>query len=133
MRNERNWFGVDSSNEESLLEYGFLMCKAETGSSYEVVYMNGFDEDGNPLYCVSIYDHTFWLQECMDNDGFPDPARMANCCGMTVKDWIDTVKDSPQILLSDLLMYYGNCEILDGYYMKYYTEKEIRERLSKAL
>lgn len=137
MRKERNWFGVDMSNKESLFEIGFLMRYNPKRKNYEVIYINGFDEEGNYLFSCSSFNMDFWIEEIKESikkkDSFPDVASIAKCCGMDIKEWFNIVKDSPSNLLSDLLSYYGNYEIFTDAYVSYYSVPQIKKRLNKAL
>lgn len=137
MRKERNWFGVDMSNKESLFEIGFLMRYNPKRKNYEVIYINGFDEEGNYLFSCGSFNMDFWIEEIKESikkkDSFPDVASIAKCCGMDIKEWFDIVKDSPSNLLSDLLSYYGNYEIFTDAYVSYYSVPQIKKRLNKAL
>ena len=137
MRKERNWFGVDMSNKESLFEIGFLMRYNPKRKNYEVIYINGFDEEGNYLFSCGSFNMDFWIEEIKESikkkDSFPDVASIAKCCGMDIKEWFDIVKDSPSNLLSDLLFYYGNYEIFTDAYVSYYSVPQIKKRLNKAL
>lgn len=137
MKKETNWFGVDMSNKESLFEYGFLMRYNPQRKYYDVIYINGFDEEDNYLFSLSSFDMDFWVQEINESikkkDLFPDVTGIAKCCGMDVKEWFDTVKDSPSNLLSDLLSYYGSYEIFTDAYVSYYSTPQIKKRLNRAL
>ena len=137
MRKERNWFGVDSSNKESLFEHGFLMRYNPKRKDYEVIYMNGIDEKENYIFSFGSFDMGFWIEEIEENineaNSFPNVVSIAKMCGMDTKEWFDTVKDSPQNLLSDLLSYYGSYEIFTDAYVSYYSVPQIKKRLNRAL
>ena len=125
------------SNKESLFEIGFLMRYNPKRKNYEVIYINGFDEEGNYLFSCGSFNMDFWIEEIKESikkkDSFPDVASIAKCCGMDIKEWFDIVKDSPSNLLSDLLSYYGNYEIFTDAYVSYYSVPQIKKRLNKAL
>lgn len=135
MRN-RNWFGVDANNEESLFEYGFLM-KYRGNGGYEVIYFNGFDENESPLYSIGTFNPSFWRQYFLENLGtgnFPDASGIAKCCGMDASEWIEYTKNNPAGMVSDMMGYYGNDDIFGtNYYGNYYNVPQIRKRLNRAL
>lgn len=136
MDKNRNWFGVDLNNEESLFEYGFLMRYRGKGE-YQVIYLACYEKD-KPLYAYGWFNPKEWEKNFIDTMGkneYPDAARIAStCCMEDGKEWLDDVKDFPQNMLSDILSYYGNdCVFGGNYYGNFYTEPQIRKRLNRAL
>ena len=137
MTKNKNWFGVDASNEVSLFEQGFLMRWIPKYKEYQVVYINGKNVDGSYNFSFSWFDFSEWMNDIKNNiissDSFPETKSLASMCGMNAEEWIDIVQESPQNLLSDLLSYYGNDDIFGTDYSGGFTEKEIRKRLNKAI
>lgn len=137
MKTNRNWFGIDASNETSLFEYGFLMRWVPKYKEHQVIYLNGICEDGSYKFSFSWFDFSSWMNDIKDNinssDSFPETESLASMCGMSAEEWIGSVAESPHYLLSDLLSYYNNEDILGTDYSGGFTEKEVRKRLNKAL
>lgn len=136
MSKNRNWFGVDVNNEESLFEYGFLMRYRGNGN-YQVIYLNGFDTEENPLFCIGWFNPESWRNEFKENlgtDNYPDAAGIAKCCGMDAEEWLEYTENNPAGMVSDMMGYYSNDDVFgSNAYGGYYNVPQIRKRLNRAL
>lgn len=136
MDKNRNWFGVDANNEESLFEYGFLMRYRGNGN-YQVIYLNGFDTEENPLFCIGWFNPESWRKDfdkTLGTRNYPDAIGIANGCGMKADEWIEYTKNNPAGMVSDIMGYYSNDDVFgSNAYGSFYTEQQIRKRLNRAL
>lgn len=132
------WFGIDASNEESLVGVGFLMRRS--GVMYEVLTYLGDD------YLYGLFDDKDLIQNLNDNlskgdvDGFPSWKKLAEICGESVDDYRKNVLDTTdrdaraKNLLLDMFNTYSVEDVVSfDAFAKTYTESQIRQRLNKAL
>lgn len=123
----RKWHGSDASNEESLFEYGFIMRWRPKRQDFQVVHLCGFDKDGGKLYMFGYFDYIEELKE-LNGEKLEDICQM---CGMTEEQYMKCL--SPAGLANDLVHLYGFEDTFGSFYGAYYTEKEIRKKLGRAL
>lgn len=123
----RNWHGIDASNEISLFEYGFVMRWRPYRQDFQVVHLHGFDKDGRGLYMFGYFDDTEELKDLKD-ERLKEICRM---CGMTEEQYMECL--SPAGLANDLVCLHGLEDTFGTFYGVSYTEKEIRKRLGRAL
>lgn len=124
----RNWHGVDCSNEVSLFEYGFLMRWRPEYKDYQVIHLCGFDGNGGMLFDFSSFDYKQELEYLKEDKGMLHD--LSKMCGMTEEEYMQCM--SPTNLANDKMLYYG----IDSTFGSSYgglTEKEIRKRLGRAL
>lgn len=94
----KTWYGIDASNEISLLEYGLLVKKEpDKDDQYKIIYrVNSTQFD----FChFSEKEVNEFL-----NEGWFNTEGFLNYCGMTENAWL---KMNIANKLSDLLTYYG--------------------------
>lgn len=136
MAKNRNWFGVDVNNEESLFEYGLLM-RYQGNGEYQVIYLNGFEDDGKPLFTIGWFNPEEWRKDFKENlgtDNFPNAAGIARLCGMQAEEWLEYTKGNPAGMASDMMGYYSNEDVFGiNYNSGYYNTSQIRKRLNRAL
>lgn len=132
------WFGIDASNEESLVGVGFLMRRS--GVMYEVLTYLGDD------YLYGLFDDKDLIKNLNDNlskgdvDGFPSWKKLAEICGVSVEDYRKDVLDNTdrdavaKNLLLDMFNTYSVSDAVSfDAFGKTYTESQIRQRLNKAI
>lgn len=127
------WEGVDGDNEVSLFEYGFLLRNVEGKSDLQVVYSGGMACEPVQFF-YSWFDFDEFLNGLKSGDEWYELSKLASYSGCTEEEYIENVSDSPILLLSNLISYYGTISVFgEECYQTGYTEAEIREKLKGEL
>lgn len=132
------FYGIDFSNEISLIEYGLILSKEthEDGSGTQfAVYKCGEDKNGNQLFGTGHYSEadTDNLIRGKDWADQKDIAGFMECIGIpTTEEAIETyIKNTSHAgKLCDLICYFGIENVMGTEYSPM-TEKEARKRYLK--
>lgn len=109
-----SWFGQDG-DLGWCLDYGLVMKAMPLTDEYSRYQFKCYHlitkgENGNRQWYYDVFDYKLWLEELLDGSTYKI-GNLANLCGMSEEEYLKHA--TPCNLLSDLISYYGICEITD--------------------